>query len=125
MNALQKRMRVEGLKRDLKAWGNDIHTLDCVRMRSPEQIKHFLVKTCVCMLLRNWDHEFMTEVKTKRGTVMDVFDLSTGLNYEIQSKGQKESYADGGGIIDTVIIPAEKCPNEFLSALHWLEKYLT
>lgn len=54
-----------------------------LRWSSGETKEHVLKKLEVCMELKEWGHEFITEAIFKNGTRADVLDLTEGTIYEI------------------------------------------
>ena len=125
MNARETRRHLFDVEKTLKEWGNDPHRRNGLFDRPPETPKHAFVKFCVWLSLRQKGHTVFTECKDRLGRVMDLWDLETGLNYEIQLAGEKKSNADDIIITDTIVIPGDECPDKLMAALKWVETYLT
>jgi sugar-specific transcriptional regulator TrmB len=54
-----------------------------LRWSSAETKAHILKKLEICMELKEWGHEFLTEAIFKNGARCDVLDLTEGTIYEI------------------------------------------
>lgn len=69
-----------GSQRNLLRWSN------------AETKEHILKKLEVCMELKGWGHEFITEAIFKNGARCDVLDLTEGTIYEILHTETEEKY---------------------------------
>lgn len=54
-----------------------------LRWSAGETKEHVLKKLEICMDLKEWGHEFITEAIFQNGARADVFDLTEGVVYEI------------------------------------------
>ena len=61
---------------------------DSVRFHS-DGYKHFMVKSGIGYILRQENHEFMTEAEFPNGCLADVLDLRTGTVYEVETNASK------------------------------------
>lgn len=61
---------------------------DSIRFHS-DGYKHFMVKAAIGYILRQENHEFMTEAEFPNGRLADVLDLRTGTVYEVETNASK------------------------------------
>jgi len=67
-----------------------------IEISGSETIEHFMLKSLVARELSRRGHIVMTEVRLPNGR-MDVFDLTTGINYEVltsQEEPRPDNYYD-------------------------------
>jgi len=69
--------------------GGQTNTL---RWSAGETKEHILKKLEICMELKEWKHEFLTEAIFKNGTRADILDLTEGTIYEILCSETEEKY---------------------------------
>jgi hypothetical protein len=65
-----------------------------LRWSSSETKEHVLKKLEVCIELKEWGHEFITEAIFNNGTRADVLDLTEGTVYEILCSETEEKYEE-------------------------------
>lgn len=71
--------------------GSQTNTL---RWSATETKEHVLKKLEVCMELKEWGHEFLTEAIFKDGARCDVLDLTEGTIYEILCSETEERFEE-------------------------------
>lgn len=65
-----------------------------LRWSSGETKEHIMKKLEICMELKEWQHEFLTEAIFKNGTRCDILDLTDGTIYEILCSETEERFQE-------------------------------
>lgn len=65
-----------------------------LRWNNGETQQHVLKKLEICMELKDWKHEFITEAIFKNGTRCDILDLTEGTIYEILCSETEERFEE-------------------------------
>ena len=65
-----------------------------LRWSNGETKEHILKKLEICIELKEWGHEFITEAIFKEGARCDVLDLTEGTVYEILCSETEEKYEE-------------------------------
>ena len=88
-------------------------------MHSTETIDHWITKALLFRILRKLKHNVVTEFEITGMGVGDVFDLTTSVQYEIETTSyskfiqrRKEDYERTG--VEVIVIPMGKLPKDVL-----------
>ena len=108
-----------------KAINFDSRDIGKLKICSNETIRHYLAKSVLCYELIRLKHRVICEAKVEGVGVMDVYDLETSVDYEIESEPSMKAairynskYKQAG--IDVVIIQIR----DWNDSIGWLQEYI-
>ena len=91
--------------------------VNTLKMHSTETLDHWITKALLFRILRKMKHDVVTEFEITGMGVGDVFDLSTSVQYEIETTSyskfiqrRKDDYARDG--VEVIVIPLAKMPED-------------
>ena len=103
----------------------DAKDIGKLKICSNETIRHYLAKSVLCYELLRLKHRVVCETKIEGVGSMDVFDIDTSVDYEIESEKSianiersKEKYRQAG--VELVIIQIR----DWNDSIGWLQEYI-
>ena len=91
--------------------------LNRLKMHVNETLDHWITKAILFRLLRKMKHDVITEFEITGLGVGDLFDLTTSVQYEIETTSyskflqrRKEDYARDG--VEVIVIPMARLPED-------------
>ena len=118
-------------KRDYKQRGiiylpQEVNSL---KMFANEALDHWITKALVFRLLRKMKHDVVTEFEITGMGIGDVFDLTTSVQYEIETnsqpkhiKNKAEQYIRIG--VEVIVIPLKNLPIDIKEREKTLKEYV-
>ena len=89
--------------------------INTLKMHSTETLDHWITKALLFRIFRKLKHDIITEFEITGMGVGDVFDLTTSVEYEIETTSyskfierRKQDYARDG--VEVIVIPLAKMP---------------
>jgi hypothetical protein len=91
--------------------------VNALRMHPKETLDHWITKAILFRLLRKMGHDVITEFEITGMGVGDVFDLTTRVQYEVETTShskflqkRKEDYSRVG--VEVIVIPLARLPED-------------
>ena len=103
--------------------------VNSLKMFANETLDHWITKALVFRLLRKMKHDVVTEFEITGMGVGDIFDLTSSVQYEIETishpkhiKDRAKQYQRIG--IDVIVIPIKKLPEDIKEREKALKEYI-
>jgi hypothetical protein len=103
--------------------------INSLRLHSTETLEHWVTKAIVFRLLRKLKHDVVTEFEVTGMGVGDVFDLTTSVQYEIETTSynkfvqrKRENFTRAG--VEVIVIPLAKLPKDLKERKKVLEEWM-
>jgi len=103
--------------------------VNTLKMHSTETLDHWITKSLLFRILRKLKHDVITEFEITGMGIGDVFDLTTSVQYEIETTSyskfiqrRKEDYSRTG--VEVIVIPLAKLPENVKEREKVLEEYV-
>ena len=103
--------------------------VNTLKMHTKETIDHWVTKALVFRLLRKMKHEVVTEFEITGMGVGDMFDLTTSVQYEIETKSYPKHIRDRAKQytrigVEVIVIPVGKLPKDIKEREKALKDYI-
>ena len=103
--------------------------INTLKMYPSESLDHWITKALVFKLLRKLKHDVVTEFEITGMGIGDVFDLTTSVQYEIETvshpksvKRKAEQYTRVG--VEVIVIPIARLPKDNREREKALKEYI-
>ncbi|MDO9536848.1 MAG: hypothetical protein Q7J68_00830 [Thermoplasmata archaeon] len=103
--------------------------VNTLKMHSNETLDHWIAKALVFRILRKLKHDIVTEFEITGMGVGDVLDLTTSVQYEIETisypkyiRDRAEQYTRIG--VEVIVIPIRKLPDDIKEREKALMEYV-
>ena len=103
--------------------------VNTLKMHTKETIDHWITKALVFRLLRNMKHDVVTEFEITGMGVGDLFDLTSSVQYEIETtsypkyiRDRAKQYIRIG--VDVIVIPIKNLPENNKDREKALKEYI-